>query len=83
METQTKTDAERDSAKREALRAQDTGGRHPLEVVEPRIPPVRGLAPLHNAGGQMFSALDIKRWLRLNRIVYKAGKVELIEGFPV
>ena len=78
MEIQTKTDAERDSAKREALRAQDAGDRHPLEVVEPRIPPVRGLAPLHNARGQMFSALDIKRWLRLNRIVYKADKVDLL-----
>lgn len=49
-----------------------------LETRERRIPPVRGLACLYNAHGASFSVVDVKRWMRLNRGVNKAQKVDIL-----
>ncbi|GMV99479.1 MAG: hypothetical protein AMXMBFR84_06180 [Candidatus Hydrogenedentota bacterium] len=49
-----------------------------LIVDEQRIAPVRGLVVLQNHRGSAFSAIDVKRWLRLNRIVFNAEKVDVL-----
>ncbi|MDX9973574.1 MAG: glycosyltransferase family A protein [FCB group bacterium] len=43
-----------------------------------RIPPVRGILPLHNHRGKPIALLDQRRWLRLNRLVFKSDKVDLL-----
>lgn len=43
-----------------------------------RIPPARGIQPLHNHRGKPYALLDQRRWLRLNRLVYKTDKVDLL-----
>lgn len=50
----------------------------PTSVAEQRIPPVRGIVPTHNQWGRPYSLIDLKRWLRLNRIVYNAEKVDIL-----
>lgn len=49
-----------------------------LVTRESRIPPVRGLACMYNAQGAPFSVVDAKRWIRLNRGVNKALKVDVL-----
>jgi hypothetical protein len=49
-----------------------------LVVDEERLPPVRGLVPLQNRKGKPFSAIDIKRWLRLQRLAFGCEKVDLL-----
>lgn len=47
-------------------------------VREQRIPPVRGIVAVHNAAGSPYSFIDVKRWLRLNRVVHKTDKCDLV-----
>jgi len=49
-----------------------------LTVRAQRIPPVRGLVTLCNAAGSPFSLVDLKRWMRLDRIVHKTDKVDVL-----
>ena len=49
-----------------------------LEKHDRRIPPVRGLVLTRNARGRAYAALDIRRWMRLNRTVHKTEKVDLL-----
>ncbi len=49
-----------------------------LRVVERRIPPSRGLISAHNRAGRRFAAVDLNRWLRLQRQVFKADKVDVL-----
>ena len=50
----------------------------PLRTVEQRIPPVRGLIALHNQWGKPFGTIDLRRWLRLERLVFNAEKVDAL-----
>jgi hypothetical protein len=43
-----------------------------------RIPPVRGLVPLHNRRRKPYPLIDQRRWLRFDRLVYKADKIDLL-----
>lgn len=68
-------------------RSPDASGESPvadsssLEVAAARIPPIRGLIPLHNARGKFFSVVDVRRWIRLNRVLHKTEKIDLyVEG---
>ncbi|MCL4691417.1 MAG: hypothetical protein KJ060_02780 [Candidatus Hydrogenedentes bacterium] len=47
-------------------------------IPEQRIPPVRGIVTTHNQWGRPFGLIDLKRWLRLNRIVFNAEKVDIL-----
>ncbi|GMV94342.1 MAG: hypothetical protein AMXMBFR82_41200 [Candidatus Hydrogenedentota bacterium] len=47
-------------------------------IPEQRIPPVRGIVTTHNQWGRPFNLIDLKRWLRLNRIVFNAEKVDIL-----
>ena len=49
-----------------------------LQIAPQRIPSVRGLVPLHNRYGKPYSVTDVHRWLRLNRVVFKCQKVDLL-----
>ena len=44
---------------------------------EQRVPPVRGLALACNRRGRAYSDLALKRWIRLNREVFKTTKVDV------
>ncbi|MDZ4858334.1 MAG: glycosyltransferase [Candidatus Hydrogenedentes bacterium] len=50
----------------------------PMRTLEQRIPPVRGLIAVHNQWGGAFSAIDLRRWMRLNRIVFNVEKVDVL-----
>lgn len=50
----------------------------PASVDLQRIPPVRGIVPLHNHRGKPYTILDLRRWLRLIRLVHKAEKIDLL-----
>lgn len=41
------------------------------------MPPSRGLIVSHNAAGRPFDLIDLRRWLRLTRLVHKAEKIDL------
>ena len=47
-------------------------------VEEQRIPPLRGLVTLHNQWGKPFADIDLRRWLRLNRLVFNVEKVDAL-----
>jgi Glycosyltransferase like family 2 len=49
-----------------------------LVLREERLPPVRGLVTLQNAKGKAFAAVDVMRWICLNRTVYKTDKIDLL-----
>jgi len=49
-----------------------------LVSVEQRILPLRGLILLQNAKGKPFGVLDLKRWIRLNRLVHKTPKIDAL-----
>ncbi len=49
-----------------------------LRIVDQRVLPIRGLILTHNRKGQRFALTDLDRWLRLNRDVYKAAKVDVL-----
>lgn len=50
----------------------------PLLTVERRIPASRGLIVAHNRAGRTFNPVDIARWLRLERQLFKADKVDVL-----
>ncbi|MFP4191521.1 MAG: glycosyltransferase [Candidatus Hydrogenedentota bacterium] len=50
--------------------------------LDERIPPVRGLVPLHNRKGKPLSFLGVARALRLNRVVYKTEKIDVLFHGP-
>lgn len=50
----------------------------PLRVEEQRVPPVRGLIALHNQWGKPFADIDLRRWLRLHRLVFNVEKVDAL-----
>ena len=43
-----------------------------------RMPPSRGLVLAHNRRGKPFSVLDLKRWIRYNRLAFKVEKIDLL-----
>lgn len=43
-----------------------------------RIPPVRGLVPLHNAKGRPLAETTVCRWMRLARTAHKVQKIDLL-----
>ena len=49
-----------------------------VEVREERLLPVRGLVALQNNRGKPYSATDLKRWIRINRLVYKTDKIDVL-----
>jgi len=49
-----------------------------LVSVDQRIPPVRGLILLQNTKRKPYAPTDLKRWIRLNRVVYKTPKIDLL-----
>ena len=49
-----------------------------LRVEDHRIPPVRGLVTVHNARGRLWRATDVNRWIRLNRLVYRVDKLDIL-----
>ncbi len=49
-----------------------------LRVVERRIPPSRGLIAVHNRVGRVFAPVDLNRWLRLQRHMFKADKADVL-----
>jgi len=49
-----------------------------LVSVEQRIFPLRGLILLQSAKGKPYAVADLKRWIRLNRIVYKTLKIDAL-----
>ena len=51
-----------------------------LRTLQDRLPPVRGLVLTRNLRGQPFKSADVKRWLRMNRVVFKTEKVDLLAG---
>lgn len=51
-----------------------------LERHNDRLRPVRGLVAAHNVRGRPYSETDIAKWLRLNRLVFKASKIDLLGG---
>lgn len=53
-----------------------------LRVEESRLPPARGLVTLHNQWGTRFGDIELKRWLRLNRIVFNVEKVDVLANVP-
>lgn len=42
--------------------------------------PVRGLVPLYTRDGHARAAVDLRRWLRLSRVVYKCAKADLFDA---
>lgn len=50
----------------------------PLLAVERRIPASRGLITAHNRAGRAFNPVDLARWLRLERQLFKADKVDVL-----
>ena len=49
-----------------------------LVVDENRIGPVRGLIITRDRRGKPFATIDLQRWIRLNRVVFKAQKLDLL-----
>lgn len=65
----------------ESLTARGVGGYAfgvTTQVEEQRILPVRGILPLQNQWGKPFALIDLKRWLRLQRLVYNSEKVDVL-----
>ncbi len=50
----------------------------PLEIVNQRVPPTRALVLAQNSRGKPFSATDMNRWIRLNRMLYGTEKVDVL-----
>ncbi len=50
----------------------------PLLAVERRIPASRGLIVAHNRIGRTFNPVDLARWLRLARHLFKADKADVL-----
>lgn len=49
-----------------------------LSVIEERIPPVRALTLVHNRRRVPFSRVDVRRWLRIGRQIFRAEKIDLL-----
>ena len=49
-----------------------------LSCSDDRMPPSRGLVLAHNRRGNPFSVLDLKRWIRYNRLAFKVEKIDLL-----
>lgn len=49
-----------------------------LRVQERRVPPARGLVTLHNQRGKPFADIDLRRWLRLDRLAFNVEKVDAL-----
>ncbi len=54
-----------------------------LTSIDQRIPPVRGLVPMHNAKGKSFGLVDVRRWIRIGRQVHRAEKIDLLNKGPI
>jgi hypothetical protein len=50
----------------------------PLQTAERRIPPSRGLVVAHNRAGHAFGLVDLSRWLRLERHLFKSEKADVL-----
>jgi len=50
-----------------------------LTTIAERIPPVRGLATLHTVRGARLALVDVRRWVRVNRQVFRAEKIDLLD----
>ena len=49
-----------------------------LRRTQERLSPVRGLVLAQNLRGERFAAADLSRWLRINRVVFKTDKVDIL-----
>lgn len=49
-----------------------------LETRRDRIPPARGLVLGQNRRGRRFNTRDLQRWIRINRTVFKADKIDVL-----
>lgn len=60
---------------------------HPAEsevpARKPRLLPARGLVCAHNRRGAPFAERDLARWLRINRMLHKADKCDVLVRGPV
>ena len=48
------------------------------DVHEQRVPPVRGIVPFQNNRGRPFPVIDLRRWIRLSRVLFKTEKIDLM-----
>ncbi len=51
-----------------------------LRTIQDRLSPVRGLVLAQNLRGEPFLSADVRRWLRINRVVFKTDKVDMLTG---
>ena len=57
--------------------------RSPIRPMTHALAPVRGLIVLQNRLGHDLDELDVRRWVRLNVLVYKTQKIDLVTtGLP-
>ncbi|MDK1020863.1 MAG: glycosyltransferase family A protein [Candidatus Hydrogenedentes bacterium] len=49
-----------------------------LRRTQERLSPVRGLVLAQNLRGERFAIADLSRWLRINRVVFKTEKVDIL-----
>ncbi len=49
-----------------------------LHVREQRLPPTRGLIVAHNRSGRPMRVIDLQRWLRLSRHLFKTDKLDVL-----
>ena len=47
------------------------------------LAPVRGLVLTRNAEGSQLAGADIGRWIRLNRVVHKTAKIDVLANAPL
>lgn len=53
---------------------------YPEDKILRQVPPVRGLITTHNAKGMAYELTDLKKWMRVNRDLFKAEKVDVLAG---
>ena len=49
-----------------------------LQTTKERLSPVRGLVLAQNLRGKPLATADVARWLRINRVVFKTEKVDIL-----
>lgn len=54
----------------------------PFRETSETLPPARGFVPAHNRRRARWDAVDLKRWLRYNRLHLKTLKIDVFDGLP-
>lgn len=49
-----------------------------LPGVQGALPPVRGFVPTYNYQGTLLPLTDVKKWIRVNSVLYKVQKLDLL-----